>query len=301
MNESANRKSVLTAYFQLSRTLPNNTMNRCAAVRRRGTTEPCPTNALRGHTLCGRHARMRSPVLWAAVAIAHAQPIVKIQALVRGWLVRKRLSYAGVGVLRRADVSNDEDIISCTEKDKVHPFDFFSFEENGKIWWFEFNSLWTWCMRNVEPSNPYTKVPLSSDTRRRLRTVWGCKRRRREELPAESLVYEERLRHRMNILTQHFADYGFVDVHPENFMRFSKADYITMFVLLQRDIETVIPASDPFRLRVSRLCINRTHVAQAVQNNQFILQCVSLLLHIVTLYKDPYVITFSILSAFYRA
>lgn len=276
-------------------------MSRCAAVRRRGTTEPCPVTALRGHTLCGRHARMRNPVLWTDVNLARRPAIVKLQSFVRGWLVRKRLSYAGTGVLHRANLANDEDIISCAEKDKVHPFDFFSFEENGKIWWFEFGSIWTWCMRNVEPINPYTKVPLTTDTRKRLRTLWGYKRRNREQLPVESPMFGERLRHRLNILSQHFADYGFTDVHTENFVNFSKADYITLFVLLQRDVETVIPPSDPFRIRVSRLCTNRTHVAHALQNAQFVLQSVSLLLHIVTLYKDPYVITFSILSAFYRA
>ena len=275
-------------------------MNRCAAVRRRGSSEPCTVNALRGHTLCGRHARMRNPVLWTQANTTRVLPIVRIQACVRGWLLRKRLSYAGVGVLRRRDLANDEDIISYTEKEKVHPLNYFSFEENGKFWWFEFPSIWTWCMRNVEPVNPYTKVPLSSDTRKRLRTIWGYKRRHREEIPPESQVYEERLRHRLNILTQHFADYGFVGVHPETLMRFSKADYITLFILLQRDIETVIPPADPFRLRVARLCGNRTHVASAVHNAQYILQSVSLLLHTVTLYRDPYTLTFSILSAFYR-
>jgi len=276
-------------------------MNRCTAVRRKGSNEPCPVSALRGHTLCGRHARMRNPVLWVDANRSRISPIVKIQACVRGWLIRKRLSYAGFGVLRRKDLANDEDIISYADKDRVHPMDYFSFEENGKFWWFEFSSLWTWCMRNEEPINPYTKIPLNSETRKRLRTIWGYKRRHREETPPESQVYEERLRHRLNILTQHFADYGFVGIHTDFFMRFSKADYITMFVLLQRDIETVIPPSDPFRIRMSRLCGNRTYVAHALQNNQFNLQCLSLLLYIITLYRDPYVITFSILSAAYRA
>ena len=275
-------------------------MNRCTAVRRVGSNEPCNVNALRGHTLCGRHARMRNPVLWTNAAITITPPIVKIQACVRGWLVRRRLFYAGFGVLHRSGLANDEDIITCSEKDRVHPMEFFSFEENGRFWWFEFGSIWTWCMRNAQPTNPYTKVLLSAETRRRLRTVWGYKRRHHEELPAESQVYEERLRHRLNILSQHFGDYGFVDVDPESFLRFTKADYITLFILLLRDIEIVIPAADPFRLRIARLCSNRTNIAQAVQNNQFILQSLSLLLHILTLYRDPYVITFSILSAFYR-
>lgn len=291
----------MTAYFQLSRTLLINTMSTCAAVKKRGSLDPCPTKPLRGHTLCGRHARMRSPTLWRDANVTRKVTLVKIQALVRGWLIRKRLSYAGFGVLHRKDLANDEDIITCAEKDRVHPMDFFSFEENGKFWWFEFSGLWSWCMRNPEPTNPYTKVPLSSETRKRLRTIWGYKRRHREETPPESQIYEERVRHRLNILTQHFADYGFVDVHPQNFMRFSKADYITVFILLQRDIETVIPPADPFRLRISRLCSNRTSIHQALQNSQFILQSLSLLLYIVTLYRDPYVVTFSILSAFYRA
>ena len=276
-------------------------MNRCAAVKRVGSTEPCIATALRGHTLCGRHARMRSPVLWVDANRSRTPPIVKIQACARGWLVRKRLWYAGPGVLFRRDLANDEDIITCTEKDKVHPLDFFSFVENDKVWWFEFSSLWTWCSRNEEPTNPYTKVRLSADTRKRLRTVWGYKRRHREELPPESQSYEERLRHRVNILCQHFADYGFDGVYPETLMRFTKDDYITLFVLLQRDIETVIPQSNPFRVILSYLCANRVRVATGTPPTNYVLQCISLLLHIVTLYKDPYVITFSILSAYYRA
>lgn len=276
-------------------------MNRCTAVKRKGSVEPCSVKPLRGHTFCGRHARMRNPVLWLDAALPNRAPVVRIQSYVRGWLIRKRLSYAGAGVLSRKGLANDEDIISYSDKLRVHPMNYVSFEENGKVWWFEFSSLWTWCMRNQEPSNPYTKVPLSADIRKRLRTIWGYKRRRREEVPHESQVFEERLRHKLNILTQHFEDYGFVGVHSESFMRFSKADYITLFVLLHRDIEAVIPTSDPFRQRISALCVNRTRVGAAVQNPIFVLQCVATLLHMVTLYKDPYALTFSILSAFYRA
>ena len=273
-------------------------MNRCAAVKRRGSTEPCTSRSLRGHTLCGRHARMRSPTLWTDANGSRIESAVKIQALIRGWLIRRRLWYAGPGVLYRRDLANDEDVITCADRNRVHPMDFFSFVENGKVWWFEFASLWTWCRRNQDPVNPYTKVPLSSEARKRLRTIWGYKRRHREEIPEESNIYDERLRQKLNILTQHFADYGFTDVYPDTLIRYSKAEYITLFVLLHRDIETVIPESDPFRNRIASLCAARTFVDQ---NRYYILQCINTLLHIVTLYKDPYVITFSILSAFYRA
>lgn len=275
-------------------------MNRCIAVRRQGTTEPCPAMALRGHQLCGRHARMSQPTLWIDANCDAVAPITKIQACVRGWLVRRRLSYAGFGVLARGCMTNDEDIISYAEKNRVHPMDFFSFDDNGKFWWFTFDSLWTWCMRSEVPVNPYTKTPLSTEARKRLRTIWGYKRRHCEPLPEEPTDYHERLHYRVNLLIQHFADYGFVGVPPQMFLRFSKPDYITMFVLLQRDVETVISEKDPFQRRIRLLCTNRTSVQTSLQNNHYVLQCAGLLLYMLSLYRDPYVLTFSVLSAAYR-
>ena len=274
-------------------------MVQCASVKKRGSKDPCTSTALIGHTLCGRHARMKDPELW--VAFHPTPPITKVQALFRGWLVRNRLSHAGFGVLSRKGLANDEDIITFNEKERVHPMDYISFEENGKHWWFEFGSLWTWCMRNYTPVNPYTKVPLKAETRKRLRAIWGYKKRNLEPVPLESEIFIDRVRHRLNILTQHFADYGFVEVYPEHFIDFTRNDYKTMFVLLHRDIETVIPASDPFRQRVAILCTNRAFTPNTFQKDTiFILQCLNTLLHIITLYRDPYTITFSILSVLYR-
>lgn len=274
-------------------------MVQCASVKKRGSRDPCTSTALVGHSLCGRHARMKDPELW--VAVHPTPPITKVQALFRGWLVRNRLSHAGFGVLSRKGLANDEDIISFTEKERVHPMDYISFEENGKHWWFEFGSLWTWCMRNYTPVNPYTKVPLKAETRKRLRTIWGYKKRNLEPVPLESEVFIDRVRHRLNILTQHFADYGFVEVYPEHFIDFTRNDYKTMFILLHRDIETVIPASDPFRGRIAMLCGNRAFPPNSFQKDTvFILQCLNTLLHIITFYRDLYTITFSILSVLYR-
>lgn len=274
-------------------------MVQCASVKKRGSKDPCTSTALIGHTLCGRHARMKDPELW--VAFHPTPPITKFQALFRGWLVRNRLSHAGFGVLSRKGLANDEDIITFNEKERVHPMDYISFEENGKHWWFEFGSLWTWCMRNYTPVNPYTKVPLKAETRKRLRTIWGYKKRNLEPVPLESEVFVDRVRHRLNILTQHFADYGFVEVYPEHFIDFTRNDYKTMFILLNRDIETVIPASDPFRQRIAMLCGNRAFAPNVFQKDTlFILNCLNTLLHIITFYRDPYTITFSILSVLYR-
>lgn len=275
-------------------------MRRCAAVQRRGSTDPCEVMAVRGHTLCGRHARMRNPVIWSDVNQPRVLPVVRIQACVRGWLVRVRLSYAGPGVLRRTALANDEDIITYNDKHRVHPMNFVSFEENGRVWWFEFASLWTWCMRNRDPANPYTKVLLSSDTRKRLRAIWGYKRRKREDTPIESHVFEERLEHRLTILTQHFADYGFEGVSVRSLMLFPKMHYVSVFGMLRRDVETLLPEASPFRARISSLCEHRIQSANGISAHSYILQSVSLILHILSMYRDPYVLTFSVLSALHR-
>lgn len=275
-------------------------MNRCLAVKKKGSTEPCRTNALRGHTLCGRHAKMRSPLLWVDANKPRDPPITKIQSLIRGWLIRRRLSYAGKQVLSRKDLANDDDIITCADAKRVHPMNFFSFEENGKTWWFEFSSLWTWSMRSTHPSNPYTKVLLEVDTRKRLRAVWGYKRRHREEVPEESTDPEERIRYRANILIQHFEDYGFAGVSVNFLLNRPRSHFQTMFVLLHRDVQCVIPQHDLFRNRVGAICASRTNPTYSAHSLYF-LNCFSALLYIVTLYRDPYIITFSILSAMVRA
>jgi hypothetical protein len=275
-------------------------MRRCAAVQRKGSVDPCDVVAVRGHTLCGRHARMRNPVLWCDANPRIVPPVVRIQAWVRRWLVRVRLSYAGPGVLRRVNLANDEDIVTCMDVRRVHPMNFISFEENDKVWWFDFGSLWTWCMRNRTPLNPYTNVPLSSDTRKRLRRIWGYKRRDKTDVPVESNVFEERLRHRLHILTQHFADYGFEGVSVETLMHFSKLEYVSMFVLFRRDVEVLMTVDSPFRTRIAMLCDHRIQSANGISSHAYILQSVGLILHILSLYRDPYVLTFSLLSAFHR-
>jgi hypothetical protein len=50
------------------------------------------------------------------------------------------------------------------------------------------------------------------------------------------------------------------------------------------------------------LCGNRAFTPNGLQKDTiFILQCLNTLLHIITLYRDPYMITFSILSVLHRS
>lgn len=265
-------------------------MPQCRSVRKRGSAEQCLTSALVGHTLCGRHARMKVPILWSSVNAGRTAYAIRIQSAVRGWLVRHRLELAGPGVLHRRDLANEEELMTCDIASEVHPFEYFSFTESGKVWWFSFDSLWRWCRQSHEPVNPYTKVPLSSDTRRRLREVWV---RCIPNVPEESGTLEGRIRERWNILSQIFQDNGFTDVHPQSFLQFTKVDFISMFTLLHADLRIVLRESDPIRKKVIWLCA-RGHDYPNPGYSAHIL------MRILTLHKDPYPVVFSVLSALYR-
>jgi hypothetical protein len=266
-------------------------MYQCLSIRKRGTREQCLTRALVGHTLCGRHARMRSPTLWSDVNVENIAHAVRIQALVRGWLVRMSLALGGPGVLSRKNLANDEDLLTCDSADQVHPFQYFAFEESGKIWWFSFETIWRWCRMSDKPVNPYTKVPLTADTKRRLRDIWI---RTLPHVPREDPVLEERLRQRWNILSQIFQDNGFLDAHPNSFSDFTAADYMAMFVFLQRDLGVVLPENDPHRKKILWFC------QRAIQSAWNPGHCTYILIRILTVHKDPYPLVFSVLSAFYR-
>ena len=52
---------------------------------------------------------------------------------------------------------------------KVHPFDYFAFEEDGKIFWFDIRSLFQMSIDKLQPENPYTRCKLTLETRKRLK------------------------------------------------------------------------------------------------------------------------------------
>jgi hypothetical protein len=215
-------------------------------------------------------------------------------------LVRKFLTLCGPGVLARKDLANDEDIVTCEEKETQHPHEYFSFTENGKTWWFDFGSLWVWASRSFEPSNPYTKVPLSTETRKRLREVWSYRRRHTLPIPEESMVFQERLVGRWNVICQSFVDNGFTDVHPREFLRFSKLNFITAFQILHDDLRNAMRESDPVRAIMLTRCNRMLRIAYSTPAPQYMLQTATMLMLIITEQKEPYLTLFMLMSALYR-
>lgn len=273
-------------------------MQRCSAVRRKGSKDQCTAKPLFGHTLCGRHAKMIKPVLWKD--LHKRTSIVKFQALVRGWMVRHYLHLCGRGALNRKLVLNDEDLATFEDKNRQHPYDYFSIEENGKVWWFDFHTIYNWCLQSHQPTNPYSKTPLSTNDRKRIREVWGYRQRHGMLLPVESLVHENRVLGRWNILCQTFEDYGFSDVHPNMFLRMPKASLYTMFRMIGEDIEVSVSKQSYYKEKILNLCARPIRSVHMLPSEKYTLHSLLALMLMLSKPKDPYILVFTILSALHR-
>jgi len=270
----------------------------CASVRKKGSTDQCKAAALKGHTLCGRHARAKNPTLWADANAPRERGVRKIQGIVRGWLVRKRLELGGPGVLRRKNLANDEDLMTGDEN--IHPFDYFAFEENGHVWWFSFDTIWRWCSQKEAPDNPYTRAAIPIDIRRRLHDMWSYRQRHRIPLPTESNIFNERLRTRWTVISQLFENYGYGDIPVAMFMRLSCADYATVFTLLHDDVRATISDKQPWKQSILRHCNRSIYILRTLPTHQYIIQAVYTLLLILMKPKNPYTIAFMVLGAIHR-
>ena len=245
---------------------------------------------MKGFIVCARHARSRSPVLW--ISLHTASPLVRVQALVRGWLLRRRLALAGPGALCRAGLANEEDVFTCESKDRHHPLAYIEFDDGGQRWWFDAASLSMWATRCLEPLNPYTNTPLSHDVLRRLRAM-----ERLSDFPCVPQTVSELTSRRWTQLVQIFRDNGFLDVHPHQVAELEAADYRTMFVFLERDLQIVLSEHDCHREALLRLARQgRERLAVPLHR----LHSASLLLRMLALPRTPYTLVYSILSALYR-
>jgi len=149
--------------------------------------------------------------------------VTKFQARVRGFLLRRRLRLAGQGVLTRRVCHNDSEVVTMETAREVHPFDYFSIEEEGRIWWFDQRSMIEWARRNLEIRNPFTRRLFSQEDARRLReltlirTRYGLPLLHTENPPSLSLAEVRDLRWMRVVQILH--ECGFTDViHHEHFI-----------------------------------------------------------------------------------
>jgi len=279
------------------------TMQLCASVRKRGSVDQCPSPALKGYSLCLHHARTRDVLLWSNANQSKSCAATKCQAFVRGCLLRKRLGLAGPGVLCRKNLANDEDLETCESARREHPLSYFAFEETGKVWWFHFGTLWRWCCRSPTPVNPYTKVPLSADTCRRLRAMWSYNRVHGIENPREegtSLV--DRIRYRVNVVCQLAQDNGFGAIDPNVFFELDRSRWIAIFHMVRDDLDTALPKSMVSVRNMVHRYIEYLFEMGGILPSEQCVDLASRVAYLMLMYpKDPYILLFTFLSAVYRS
>jgi hypothetical protein len=208
----------------------------CASIKSKGSKDRCPHKALLHTTFCGKHIRVKKHVIWTPENMEDISAI-KIQKVFRGFLVRNYFSIAGKGCLKRSICHNDEDPITFVEKEKVNPFDYFSFEENGKLWWFSFPSFNEWCIQTPNPINPCTKQPLSNETKERLRELYVLRTYRKlKQYETSPLPFSKIFAYRWMKVCQEIELKCFEPVNPITFSSFTKLQYYTFLDILKKDI-----------------------------------------------------------------
>ena len=269
-------------------------MAQCAALRNKKSTDQCGSVALLGHTLCGVHARAKTVHLWADVNRDKIKRFTKVQALYRGWCVRKVLALAGPGVLRRKDCVNDEDLSTLEHKDRQDPMTYFGLLEGGKVWWFDFATAWEWFTRTVAPTNPYTYTPISYADLSRLRAIHLYRRRHRLSVPPPPLDLKANILRRWTILSHVFRGYGFDDVHPHQFANLSRDNVRIAFRFLAEDLNAM---PNPNRRTVA--IVARGNVYTANSSATYIINALNMMTIMLT-DNQSYDIVFLLLSALYR-
>ena len=145
-------------------------MIRCGSCKNKTTDEQCANRPLKGLIFCGKHVKVKNPRMWNIVNNLDNN-VIKIQKIWRGYLVRDMIHLGGPGVLNRSVCHNDEELVTMDDKKRVSPLDYFAFEENGKVYWFDVKTIIQICRTVLIPKNPYTREPLSIETRQRLRKL----------------------------------------------------------------------------------------------------------------------------------
>lgn len=136
--------------------------------------------------------------------------------------MRNRLKLGGKGVLKREMCHNEEDMVSCDEKTKVHPFDYFAVEQDGKVWWFDQRTMIEWSQKNLDVLNPFNRTPLTPHDMQRLRKLFMIRKRTgfplyHTEQDVKPLI--ELCENRWLRVVQIMYECGLRDMsHPEHFM-----------------------------------------------------------------------------------
>lgn len=145
----------------------------CFSRKKKNSIERCSNKCLKNLMFCGVHVKLKYKKLW--FDDKHIESFIKFQAQCKRRLITNVLKLAGPGVLNRSVCHNTEELFTCEEAKELTPKNYFAFEEDGKIYWFDIRTIYQWSGQSLEPQNPYTKQPLTIETRKRIKRIIGIR------------------------------------------------------------------------------------------------------------------------------
>ena len=278
----------------------------CASCKNKISTEQCPSQAMKGLLFCGKHAKTKIKRLWADVNNGNQKATI-VQKLWRGFFLRRRLELAGEGVLNRSECHNAEELVTMDEKEKVHPLNYFSFREADKLYWFDVRSMYHILKRSTKPENPYTRQPLTIETRRRLRDI--CRIRKKLGLenyhdPPKPEQFADLINEKWLTVCQIIEENGFFDMNPLIFSSLNRSQLYVLINFIQMDMVAFATEHSIRSKRYQYLQWLRTCLSNFEKNRTNRLQCSwavsKVLLSILYDCPENYPVCFIIVSAIVR-
>jgi len=277
-------------------------MNQCIGCKNKDSYDRCTSASITGLALCGRHVKSKTVRIWHVVNRVEDK-VIKISKIWRGYAIRRLLKLAGPGVLKRDICHNDEELVSLEPRQSIHPLDYFSFEEGGRIWWFDIRSIISCLNSALVPVNPYTRTPLTVDTRRRIRELYRYRLQNRKQIyhsPPGNKSQQDLLEFHWMRICQILAENGFEDVHPNQFLAISRSQLYTLLVFVMRDMQA-LASEHPKSSKRHRYYAVLKREQDCFYNFQYpLLHFGNLILMLLNDSAEPYNLCFILMSALHR-
>jgi len=188
----------------------------------------------------------------------------------------------------------------------VHPGNYFSFDEDGKIFWFDVRSIYAWSLEQLKPTNPYTRQNLSIETRKRLKKVIAI--RELKLLPLfhdlrRLMEFKKVFADRWMLIGQYMEENMFEDTNPNLIFNMSRTQFWLFSYHMYESL--LLWANEKPQSRRLMYCVwmkqcwrRQTLEINGTTNVAFYVG--GTLLKILKDCKEPYDICFQIMSARHR-
>lgn len=277
----------------------------CTSCRNKSSTERCSNNALPGISLCGTHARVKSPRLWNIVNDIDKK-ITLISKTWKGYFVRKMLALSGPGVIKRSICNNEDELVSLEPISKLNAIDYFGFEENGKVYGFDIKTIIQITLSSLTPINPYTRQELKINDRKRLREIYGYRLRNKLELSYpnnQARTVDSILVKRWTQICQIAEENGFFNINPDLFLSLNKTQLYIFLSMIHNDLKTwsaehKVPSKRFLYVFWTNNILKKFSREESHTTCSFFVS--TILLSILYDSIEPYNICFIIMSALYR-